>query len=144
RSVPGAPAAAAATMIATGWRSAPTLCAARWFGGAHRCRIICGFCISLSAVPVSQTAAKLLMHVASLGMVSHSKCLGLPDCQRPLGTPSLNNTVDNQEVFSLIVPPDDTAKKSGTLCCCFVPVSGAGTLDARSLFRFCPCNNGAA
>jgi hypothetical protein len=34
-----------------------------------------------------------LMHVASLGMVSHSKCLGLPDCQRPLGDATKINSI---------------------------------------------------
>jgi hypothetical protein len=53
----------------------------------------------------------------------------------PLGTPLLKNTIDAQGFFVLIVPPDATAGKSGTLSLPF-RASNSGAAAASSLARF--------
>jgi hypothetical protein len=53
----------------------------------------------------------------------------------PLGTPPLKNTIDAQGFFGVIVPPDATAGKSGTLLLPF-RASNSGAAAASSLARF--------
>jgi hypothetical protein len=53
----------------------------------------------------------------------------------PLGTPPLHRANDNQSFFGLIVPPDATAGKSGTLLL-LLRASSSGAAEASSLARF--------